>query len=156
MGIDIWPWISDLSEGVENTWDILESLSGKSDKWGIWDVSGCDLSEMEVSWIGGSENSVTEAWDDLTTGKLIVAELAEVLIRWLVSECLLDLDEPGESLLSCESMEWTSKAIETCGIGEIWVRKSRADQMGSVSGHVTSLMVGVDSEVASDALSECF
>jgi hypothetical protein len=85
---------------------------------------------------------------------LIVAELTEIFVRWGVSEFLLDFDKPSEGFLSSKAMEWASESVETCRVGQIRIRQSGTDQMGSVSRHVTSLVVGMDGEITSHALGE--
>jgi hypothetical protein len=64
----------------------------------------------------------------------------------------LELSEPLETLLVGESVERASEAIHGCWVAEVRIGKSWSYKMRCMCWNVSSLVIGMDWDIASEAL----
>lgn len=108
-----------------------------------------ELSLSHISGISLAENSVTVAWNNLTSLKSRPQVVSNGLVAEIVADSSFHLREPVKNLLVSKTMERSSKTIETCGEREHGGAESTANQVSSVSANIASLVIGVDCQVES-------
>lgn len=130
----------DLADQLEH--GIIRQLA--EGKLALRDVTGVSLTEHGVA-VSGNDLAGVEGGPQVVLDGL-VAEVA--------ADGLLHLGEPVENLLVSQSVERTSKTVETGGEREHGGAQSTTDKVGSVGGHVTTLVVGVDGQVQTHEFNE--
>jgi hypothetical protein len=90
---------------------------------------------------------VSISGNDLARGHGVGNVLADVVLGPGISVLFNESEDVVEALLVSETMERSSKSVETGGEGEVGIGESRSDQVGSVSGHVSTFMITVQSGV---------
>ena len=76
------------------------------------------------------------------------------LVAEVVANSLLHLLEPDKDFLVGQSVERTSKTVETGSQRQVRRAESRSNQVGGVGADVAALVVGVDGEVESHQLNK--
>jgi hypothetical protein len=61
---------------------------------------------------------------------------------WNLKESIyFEVEQPFQDFLIGESVQRSGESVDTGGVGQIWVGQGRADQVGRVGAHVSSLVV---------------
>lgn len=151
VSIDIWPWVLDFTELLED-WrnDLIYSLA-EIDEFVVLDVFNGEFSLVDVSGISVSEDGVTVSWNNLSGGQGSVGEFSDLFVGDVASEFLLKVQQPSQDFLIGQTVEWASKTVEGSRVREIRISQSRSDQVGSVGRDVTTFVITVDGEVTSEA-----
>lgn len=151
VGINIGPGVLDLAEFLKNGRNNLENSGGKLNKGIVLDVFSSEVFKMDVTRISVSQDSVTVTGNDLSGGEGVVGELLNLSFGDIVTDFLLDVEEPSEDFLVGQTVEGTGKTVYTTGVGEERISKSGTDEMSGVSTDVTTFMITVNGEVTSDS-----
>ena len=107
---------------------------------------------MHESWVGVSEDSMTIARHHSSRSQCFVHEFFDFCgVGFLPLMEIFQIGQPLQALLISKSMERSGKAIHRGRVGEIRVSKSRADQVAGMRRNITSLMIGVDGKIPSNA-----
>ena len=120
----------------------------------VGQVLQCELTLAGVPRVGLPEHSMAVAWHHLSALEGVPDEFLELLIAGVVADLLAELLQPDEHLLVGETVQRSGQTVHTGGEGEVGIRESRADQVSRVSGHVATLVIGVDGEVETHQLDE--
>lgn len=60
------------------------------------------------------------------------------------------------AVVPVQSVQWTSKTVQSRGQGQHWRTEGTSDQVSSVGADIAALVVGVDSEVESHEFNKVF
>jgi len=149
VGINVGVWVLGLSVLGQDAWGNLVNLGDELEHWVFWELLKSERALRNVARIGLTEHSVTVTWNDTAAVEGVPEVLLDVLIRKVISNGLLHLSEPVENLLVGQSVERTSKTLETSRERQEWGGESRADQVSGVGTDVSTFVIGVDDEVES-------
>jgi hypothetical protein len=152
--IDVRVWVLGLAVLGQDTWGDLVDLGDELEHWVIWKVLESKLALGDVTWVSLAENGVTVTWNDLASVQGGPEVVGDGLVAEVVANGSLHLLEPVQDLLVGETVERTSKTVETSGEGKHWGGEGTADQVGGVGRDVTTLVVSVDGEVESHQLNK--
>jgi len=159
-----------LSVLSENTWGNLVHLANKLvhlviRKMFLMIISQNPLSKRDYSYLGEftlghitgislAENGMAITWNNLTSLESGPKVVGDGLIAEIVANGSLHLGEPVQDFLVGETVERTSKTIETSGKGQHRGAESTSNQVSGVGANITTLMISVDSKVKSHQLDE--
>jgi hypothetical protein len=168
--IDVGVWVLGLSVLGQNTWSNLVNLADQLVHLVILAVFLTVISTYllgkkknfylgkfslgHVTGISLAENSMSIPWNNLTGLERGPEVVLDGLITEIIANSSLHLGEPVQDFLVGETVERTSKTIETSGEGEHGRAESTADQVRSVGTDVTTLVISVDGKVQSHQLNE--
>lgn len=107
-----------------------------------------------VTRISLAENSVAVSRNNLTRLESRPKVISNSLIAEVRANGSLHLSEPVQDFLVGETVERTSKTIETSSERQHGGAESTANQVGGVSADVSSLVISVDGEIESHQLNE--
>jgi hypothetical protein len=101
-----------------------------------------------------AEDTVTVAGNDTARLESIPEVSADIFVGELGSDLVLHLLDPAENLLSSETMQGASETQETGTVAQEGIAESAANQVGSVGGYVTTLVITVQSQVQTEQVVE--
>ena len=104
--------------------------------------------------IGLAQDTVTVARNDAARLESVPEVSANILVRELGANLVLHLEDPAENLLGGQTVERTSETQETGTVAQEGIAESTANQVGSVSRHITTLVVTVQSKVQTQQIVE--
>jgi hypothetical protein len=139
-GVHVGPGVLGLSVLGENTRSDLVDLADKLEERVLGELLERKLALGSVTRVGLAKNGVTVSGNDTSGIKGVPEVLLDVLVREIVTDGLLHLGEPVKDLLVGQSMERTSKTVQTSGQGEHGRGKSGSNQVGGVGRDVTTLL----------------
>ena len=155
VGIDVGPGVLGLAVLEENAGSDGVDLGDELEEGIVGDVLQGELTLASVTGIGLAENGVTVTGNNLAALEGLPDVLLDGLVRdILATELLAHLGDPAENLLVGQSVEGTSKTVQTGSEGEVRVREGRADQVSGVGRDVTTLVIRVDGEVKTHELNK--
>jgi len=155
VGINVGPRVLGLTVLLENIRGNLVDTRDDLEERIVGHVLLSELTLASEARIGLTEDGVTVSRNNLTGVEGIPQSLANLIVSGIVgAELLLEADDPAENLLVSQTVERTSKAVQTSGEREVRIRESRANQVGGVGRHVTTLVIGVDGEIQTHHLIE--
>lgn len=94
-----------------------------------------------VTGVGLSQDSMTITGNDTTSIQGGPEVVLNRLIAEVIADSLLHLSEPVQNFLVSQSMERTSKTVQTSGKREHRGAESRPNQVGGVGRNVTTLLI---------------
>jgi len=78
----------------------------------------------------------------------------DIIVGPVISIFVLESENVVQAFLVSKSMKWSRKTIHTSREGEIWIGKSRTNQMSGVSRNVSTFVIGVNGNIKSHQLPE--
>mmetsp|Transcript_16508 Transcript_16508/g.25635 ORF Transcript_16508/g.25635 Transcript_16508/m.25635 type:complete len:287 (+) Transcript_16508:2780-3640(+) len=155
MSINIGEWVLSLAVLGQHTRGNLIHEGNKVHKGIILDVLLRELSLACETRVRLSQHSVSVSGDYTTAVQNFPALLLDSLrCHLLIAKVSLELLDEAENLLVGQTVERSSKAVHGSGKRKVRVRKSTADQVGSVGRHIATLVVRVDDQVETHELNE--
>jgi hypothetical protein len=154
VGVDVRVRVLGLSVLGQDTGGNLVDLADKLEHGVIWQVLLRKLALGDVAGVGLAENGVAVAGNDLASLEGGPEIVSDGLVAEVVANSLLHFLQPDEHFLVGQSVERTSKTVETSSEGQVWRAESTADQVGGVSTDVAALVVSVDGEVQAHQLNK--
>jgi len=154
VGIDVGVWVLGLSVLSEDTGGDLVDLADELEHGVIGQVL---LGKLALGYVAGvrlAEDGVAVSGNDLAGLEGRPQVVLDGLVAEVVANSLLHLLEPDKDLLVGESVERTSKTVQTSSEGEVRGAESTANQVGGVGTDVSTLVVGVDGEVQTHQLNK--
>ena len=152
VGIDVGPGVLDLTQFHKNGRNNVVDSLAKINERIVLDVSGGEVSEMGVSGVSMSQDSMSVSWNDLTFSQSSVSEFSDLSLTNIVSEFFLKVKQPSQDFLISETVEGTSQTIKTSGVREIRISQSRTNQVSGVGRDITTFVVTVNGQISSNAL----
>ena len=113
MGVNVGVGVLGLAVLGENARSNLVDLGDELEHGVVREVLLGKLALRNVARIGLAEHSVAVTWNDTAAVEGVPEVLLDVLIGEIISDSLLHLSEPVENLLVGQSVERTSKTLET-------------------------------------------
>ena len=154
VSIDIGPGVLGLASFEEDVGNEVVDLANQLEVLILGEVLESEFTLGSVTGVGLAEHSVAVTRDDLATLKGRPDVLLDGLVGGRVANLGLHLPEPDEDLLVGKTVERTSETVESGGVGEEGVGERRADELAGVGRDVSTLVVGVDSDVETEELNE--
>ncbi|KAH3955371.1 hypothetical protein HBH53_007730 [Parastagonospora nodorum] len=154
VGIDVGVWVLGLSVLSENTGGDLVDLADELEHGVIGQVLLGKLALGNVAGVGLAEDGVAVSRNDLAGLEGRPQVILDGLVAEVVANSLLHLLEPDEDFLVGQSVERTSKTVQTSSEREVRRAERAADQVRGVGADVSTLVVGVDGEVQTHQLNE--
>lgn len=100
------------------------------------------------------QHSVAVSRNDASRLEHTPEEVVDVLLCELGANRLLHVQNETEHFLSSEAVKWASETLQTSAVAEEGIAKRRSDQVCSVGGDITALVVTVQSEIQSEKVLE--
>ena len=152
-GVDVGVWVFDFSYCSEDAGDGGEAFTSEVADVVVFDVSVGEALEVHEAGVGVAEDCVSVAGDDSSASECFADELFDDGFAGFFSlVVVLELGQPLEALLVGQAVQGTGQTVHGGGEGEVGVGEGGADQHAGVGGDIAPFVVGVDREVASDAL----
>lgn len=155
-GVDVRMWVLGLSVLDQNLWSNLRVGLDELEDWVGSDLGagGGKLHESIEAGIWLAEHSVAVTWNDLAT---VEGGPEELLDRGVVDgalERILHLEDEAEDFLGGETVERSSKTLETGRVGEERIGEGGSNEMCGVGRDIASLMITMEGEVETEEISE--
>ena len=154
VGVDVGVGVLGLAVLGENTGGDLVDLADELEHGVVGQVLLSELALGDVAGVGLAENSVAVSGNDLASLEGGPQVVRDGLVAEVVANSLLHLLEPDKDFLVGQSVERTSKTVETGSQRQVRRAESRSNQVGGVGADVATLVVGVDGEVQAHQLNE--
>jgi hypothetical protein len=154
VGVDVGVRVLGLSVLGENAGRNLVDLADKLEHGVIGQMLLGELALGDVAGVSLAENSVAVTGNDLAGLESGPEVVGDGLVAEVVANGFLHLLEPDEHFLVGQSVERTSKTVETSSEGKVWRAEGAANQVGGVGTDVTALVIGVDGEVQAHQLNK--
>lgn len=157
MGIDVGIWILDLALLQEHGRNGLIACVDQLEEGIIRAVLQGKVTFQHVSWICVSQHGVAKAWDDLAFLQGLVGKVGHQLLGgFLPMQLLLDIQEPGQTLLVGQAVQGPRQAAEPRSPGVVRIAQGRAHQVGRVRRDVATFMIRMKHQVQTHRLLEPF
>lgn len=154
VGVDVGVGVLGLAVLGEDTGGDLVDLADELEHGVVRQVLLGELALGHVAGVGLAEDGVSVSGDDLAGLEGGPEVVLDRLVADVVANGLLHLLEPDEHFLVGETVERSSKTVETSGKREVRRAESGTDQVGGVGADVATLVVSVDGEVQTHQLDE--
>lgn len=154
VGVDVGVGVLGLAVLGENTRGDLVDLADELEHWVIGKVLLGELALGNVAGVGLAENGMSVTGNDLASLEGGPQVVLDGLVTEVVADSLLHLLEPDEDFLVGQSVERTSKTVQTSSQGQVGRAESGTNQVGGVGADVSTLVVGVNGEVQAHQLNE--
>lgn len=114
-GINIRPWIFDLSNCPENARNRIKAFPCKVADIVVFDVGISKFLQMQEARISVPQNSMSISRNDFSLAERLPHVFLDDLLAWFFPFVIrLEFGQPLEAFLVGKSMQRTSKAIHRC------------------------------------------
>ena len=85
VGINIGPWVLDFTEFLEEGWNDVEDDLAELNEGVILDMTNCEFSLMDISWVSVSKHGMSVTWNDFTGSESSLSEFSDTTVGDVVS-----------------------------------------------------------------------
>lgn len=150
--VDVGVRILGLAVLSQDTWGDLVDLADKLEHGVFGKLALGELALGDITGVSLPQHGVAVTRNDTAGLQGRPEVVGDGLVAEIVANGLLHLEQPVEHLLVGETVERTSKTVETGSQRQSWRAQSRTDQVSGVGRDITTLVVSVDSQVQAHEL----
>lgn len=154
VGINVGEGVLGLAVLSQDTGGNLVHLADELEHGVVGHLLLRELALSHVARISLAEHSVAVAGHNTARVQGRPQVVSDGLVAQIIANGLLHLDEPVQNLLVGKTVQRTGQTLETGRDRQEGRAESRANQVGSVCGDVSTLVVGVNGEVQTQQLNE--
>jgi hypothetical protein len=133
VSINVGPGVLGLTVLGQDVGDDVVQLAGELEHGVGGEVLEGELTLASVTGVGLSQDSVTVTRNDLARLEGLPDVVLDLLVGGVRADFGTEFEGPAEDFLVGKTVEGTSKTVETGSEGQVRVRESTADKVGSVS-----------------------
>ena len=166
MSVDVGIGILDFAEFVEDTGSERVDLRNKFEEFIIREMFQCEFTKTLIPSLLGqvplrhvtrirlSEDGMAVTGNDTTALQGGPDVFLDGVIRDICADGILHLHDPSKDFLVGETVKRTGETVQSSSEGQHGTRQGGTNEMGRVSRDITTLMIGMDSQIQSHQFNE--